>query len=69
MISVKVYYDQVGNTFTVWFDDPENEFEAEETGEEIILMNNKQSAVIGFEKLCFTAVQLESLRVAFEIVK
>lgn len=68
MAQVKVYYDQVGNTLTVWFDDPENEFEAEETGEEIILMKNKQGVVIGFEKLNFTAVQSAPLRVAFETV-
>ena len=68
MAQIRVYYDQVGNTLTVWFDDPENEFEAEETGEEIVLMKNKQGAVIGFEKLNFTAVQPEPLRVAFEAV-
>lgn len=68
MAQVKVYYDQVGNTLTVWFDDPENEVEAEETGEEIILMKNKEGAVIGFEKLNFSAAQPEPLHVAFETV-
>ncbi len=68
MAQVKVYYDQIGNTLTVWFDDPENEVEAEETGEEIILMKNKEGAVIGFEKLNFSAAQPEPLRVAFETV-
>lgn len=68
MAQVKIYYDQVGNTLTVWFDDPENEFEAEETGEEIILMKNKHGAVIGFEKLNFSTLKPEPLRVAFETV-
>jgi uncharacterized protein YuzE len=68
MAQIKVYYDKVGNTLTVWFDDPENEFEAEETGEEIILMKNKQGTVIGFEKLNFSSIQAEPLRVAFETV-
>jgi uncharacterized protein YuzE len=68
MAEVKVYYDQVGNSLTVWFDDPENEFVAEETGEEIILMKNKHGAVIGFEKLNFSVAKPDSLRVAFETV-
>jgi uncharacterized protein YuzE len=68
MAEVKVYYDQVGNTLTVWFDDPATEFEAEETGEEIILMKNKSGAVIGFEKLNFTTRKASPLRVAFETV-
>ncbi len=38
MAEVKVFYDRVGNTLTVWFGDPEGEVEAEETGDEIILM-------------------------------
>lgn len=68
MAEVKVYYDKVGNTLTVWFDDPENEYEAEETGEEIILMKNEQGVVIGFEKLNFSPLQKEPIRVAFETV-
>ena len=56
MAQIKVCYDQVGNTLTVWFDNPEDEVEAEETGEEIILMKNKQGAVIGFEKLNYFPV-------------
>ena len=36
MIEVKVYYDREGNTLTVWFGDPADEYVAEETGEEIV---------------------------------
>jgi uncharacterized protein YuzE len=68
MAQVKVYYDRVGNTLTVWFDDPQSEFEAEETGDEVVLMKNREGAVIGFEKLNFSAFQPEPLRVAFETV-
>ncbi len=68
MAEVKVFYDRVGNTLTVWFGDPEGEVEAEETGDEIILMKDRQGTVIGFEKLNFTHVQSESMRVAFETV-
>lgn len=68
MAQVKVYYDRPGNTLTVWFGNAEDEYEAEETGEEIVLMKDKQGKVIGFEKLNFVAAELEPVRVAFETV-
>jgi hypothetical protein len=68
MAQVKVYHDRIGNTLTVWFGNPDDEYEAEETGDEIILMKDKQGQVIGFEKLNFLLAQLEPLRVAFETV-
>jgi hypothetical protein len=45
---VKVYHDLVGNTLGVWFRDPEDEYEVEETGDEVVLMKAKYGAVIGF---------------------
>lgn len=68
MAQVKVYYDQIGNTLTVWFGNPADEDEAEETGEEVILMKDKHGRVIGFEKLNFVQGQTTPLRVAFETV-
>lgn len=68
MAIVKVYYDRLGNTLTVWFGNPADEYEAEETGDEIILMKDKQDRVIGFEKLNFAIGQPEALQVAFEAV-
>lgn len=68
MAQVKVYYDREGNTLTVWFDDPANEYVAEETGEEIVLMKDKDGKVIGFEKLNFTAQTVDAMKVAFETV-
>lgn len=68
MALVKVYYDQRGNTLTVWFGDPEREYEAEETGEEVVLMKDKEGEVIGFEKLNFVVSQASPFRVAFEAV-
>lgn len=65
MAQVKVYYDKIGNTLTVWFDDPKEEYSCEETGEEVILMKDKGGRVIGFEKLNFTTGP-EQLQVAFE---
>ena len=68
MAQVKVYYDQEGNTLTVWFGNPADEYIAEETGEEVILMKDKTGSVIGFEKLNFRVPDLSRLNVAFETV-
>lgn len=68
MAQIKVYYDRKGNTLTVWFDNPTEEYVAEETGEEIVLMKNRDGKVIGFEKLNFTAQTSEAMKVAFETV-
>ena len=68
MPEIKVYYDREGNTLTVWFGNPADEYIAEETGEEIVLMKNRDGKVIGFEKLNFTAAHTDALRVAFETV-
>ena len=67
MTQVKVYYDQAGNTLTVWFADPQEEYVAEETGDEVVLMKDKAGRVIGFEKLNFSANPTR-LQVAFETV-
>jgi uncharacterized protein YuzE len=66
MAEVKLYYDKEGNTLTVWFGQPENEYICEETGDEVILMKDKAGRVIGFEKLNYSGDRSESLRIAFE---
>ena len=68
MADIKVFYDQTGNTLTVWFGNPQDEHVCEETGEEVILMKDKEGKVIGFEKLNFSASTSQPLRVAFEAV-
>lgn len=68
MAQVKVFYDETGNTLTVWFGDPQSEYISEETGEEVILMKDKAGHVIGFEKLNFTVAKPRHLQVAFETV-
>jgi uncharacterized protein YuzE len=50
MEKIRVILNRESNTLDVWFDDPENEFISEETGEEIILKKDKNNKVIGFEK-------------------
>ena len=57
MAEVKVFYDQKGNTLTVWFGDPQAEYVCEETGDEVILMKDKSGSVIGFERLNFSVAQ------------
>lgn len=68
MDQVRVYYDRLGNTLTIWFGDPQEEVEAEETGDEVILMKDRNGRVIGFEKLNFSSNQPDALRIAFETV-
>lgn len=68
MAQVRVFHDRTGNTLTVWFGKPQEEYVCEETGEEVILMKDRAGRVIGFEKLNFSPAQSEheQLRVAFE---
>ncbi len=68
MALVKVFYDQVGNTLTVWFGEPRDEYVCEETGEEVILMKDRLGQVIGFEKLNFAVEKSAGLRFAFETI-
>ena len=68
MAQVKVFYDPAGNTLTVWFGDPQEEYVCEETGEEVVLMKDSSGRVIGFEKLNFVGAAPETLRIAFEAV-
>lgn len=66
MTNVKVFHDSTGNTLTIWFGNPEDEVEAEETGNDVILMKDKDGNVIGFEKLNFLTQSDQPVRVAFE---
>jgi len=66
MAQVKVYFDKIGNTLTVWLDDLQKEYIAEETGDEVILMKDREGRVIGFEKLNFKTAESERVQVAFE---
>lgn len=50
---IKVFHDRVGNSLVVWFGNPDDEYEVEETGDEVLLMKDREGKVIGFEKLNF----------------
>jgi hypothetical protein len=67
MEQVKVFHGHAGNTLTVWFGDPLDEYICEETGDEVVLMKDKNGRVIGFEKLNYSVPAPDKLRFAFEI--
>ena len=66
MTQVKVYYDQTGNSLTIWFGEPQQEYVCEETGDEVILMKDRAGQVIGVEKLNFVVPKPLRLQVTFE---
>jgi hypothetical protein len=68
MGEVKIYYDKLGSTLTVWFDDPKSEYICEETTDEVILMKNHEGTVIGFEKLNYKLSNPDDLKFSFETV-
>ena len=51
MGTLKIYYDELGKTLTVWLGDPSEEFITEETGDEVLLIKNQAGTVIGVEYL------------------
>ncbi|ASC69584.1 hypothetical protein XM38_005110 [Halomicronema hongdechloris C2206] len=68
MAAVKVYHDKVGNTLTVWFGEPSDEYICEETADEVILMKDQAGKVIGFEKLNYSVSDPENVQFSFETV-
>lgn len=55
MDKIKVIYDAVGHTLTVWLDDPDKESVCEETSDEVVLMKDSANRVIGVEILHYEA--------------
>jgi hypothetical protein len=68
MSSVKIYHDKLGNTLTVWFGEPSEEYVCEETADEVILMKDRTGKVIGFEKLNYNVSNTENVQFSFESV-
>jgi hypothetical protein len=66
MVEVKALYDEIENSLTVWFGNPADEYVREETGEEVILMKDKEGHVIGFEKLNYVADRSVGFQVGFQ---
>jgi hypothetical protein len=53
MAQIKVIHDPVGETLTVYWDDPGYEDVCEEVGNGLILIKDAQGEAIGFERLYF----------------
>ena len=68
MEQVKIFHDRTGNTLTVWFGNPQEEYVCEETGAEVILMKDRTGRVIGFEKLNFSVSPPDQLQISFETI-
>ena len=66
MDQVKVFYDRAGNTLTVWFGNPDDEHEVEETADEVLLIKDRDGNVIGFEKLNFSRATPDELSVVVQ---
>ena len=69
MDKVRVYFDRVGNSLTVWFDDPAKETVCEEVGDDVVLMKDRRGRVIGFERLNYLTKlkQAEGLNIPVEV--
>ena len=66
MDEIKVYYDRTGETLTVWFGNPKDEYICEMTREEVILMKDRQGNVIGFEALHVSTPSSDPVKFSFE---
>ena len=53
MAQIKVIHDPIGETLTVYWEDPEREAICEEVGQGIILIKDARGEIIGFERLYF----------------
>jgi uncharacterized protein YuzE len=53
MDSLKIFYDRDNHILTIWFDDPQKEFIAEEIGEELLVMQDSEGKTIGIERMNF----------------
>jgi uncharacterized protein YuzE len=64
---VRVYHDRVGNTLTIWFDDPKKEATCDEVGDDVVLMKDKRGRVIGFELLNYLSSKQQGAGVAIPV--
>ena len=66
MANLNIFHDPTGHTLTVWFGAPQSEYVCEETGDEVILMKDRQGRVIGFERLNYAPGSKLPIQLAFE---
>ncbi len=53
MAQIKIIHDPVGETLTVYWDNPEREEVCEEVGHGLVLIKDAQGEMIGCERLYF----------------
>ncbi len=68
MEQAKIFHDRTGNTLTVWFGNPQEEYVCEETGDEVILMKDRTGRFTGFERLNFSRSTPDHVQISFETV-
>jgi len=67
MEKIKVIHDTIGQTLTVWFDDPAKEHVCEETSDEVVPIKDTHGHAIGFDLLHYRRAE-ETNRLADETV-
>jgi len=65
---LNIFHDPVGHTLTVWFGAPQSGYVCAETGDDVILMKDRQGHVIGFERINYQGAGDQPIRLAFETV-
>jgi hypothetical protein len=65
---MKILHDREGQTLTVWFGEPSQEFVCEETSQEVVLMKDRSGHVISIEMHDFSVPDSESVHVVFETI-
>ena len=66
MDSLKIVYDHENHILTIWFDDPQKEFIAEEIGEELLIMQDSGGKTIGIERMNFVLADQNPLDVQLQ---
>ena len=66
MEEVKVFYDRLGSSLIIWFDDPKKEVICEEFDEDTVLMKDKDGHVIGIERMNLKPKSASPMKWAFE---
>ncbi len=61
MAEVRVIHDREGQTLTVWFGNPFDEFVCEKTGRNVVLVKDPSGRVIGVETLHFSGLRLDAV--------
>ena len=66
MESLKIFQDRDNHILTIWVDDPQKEFIAEEIGEELLIMQDSEGKTIGIERMNFVLADQNSLDVQLQ---